>query len=225
MTIDPDAGAHEPGRADDAAVENEPSETARELSPEKQAQRRRRRGTLAAGALTMPIVGLGAVLMAIPLGIWYVTTVFKTIIVVIMNMVAGRSEAAEVNDALNNIDPASMTAVSLSLIIVGVVMVAAAICISYFMLRAYEVRQPFLVTLFSVPMASVIVAIVSASIGALGGLMFQSATETVDGTLSSAPLGIAGFAIASIAVAVAIGAGVWVWVARILRNAPAEDGA
>lgn len=194
----------------------------RELSPEERLKQRRRRGSAAAGALAMPIIGLGATLMAVPLGIWYVTTVFKTVIVVIMNMVAGTQEAAEVNDALNNIDPASMSAVSLSLVIVGVVLVIAALCISYFMLRAYDVQQPFLVTLFSVPLATVIVTVVSASIGALGGLMFQSATQTVDGTLSSAPLGIAGFAIASIAVSIAIGAGVWWWVGRILRSEPTQ---
>lgn len=196
---------------------------ARELTTAEKLKLRRRRGAFAAGALAMPIIGLGTILMAIPLGIWYVTTVFKTVIVVIMNIVAGKPEAAEVNDALGNIDPGSMTAVSLSLVIVGAVLIVAAIFISYFMLRAYEVQKPFLVTLFSIPMGSVLVAIVSASIGALGGLMFRSATQTVDGTLSSAPWGIAGFAIACIAVSIAIGAGVWWWVSSILRSGSAGE--
>ncbi|WP_293695965.1 hypothetical protein [uncultured Agrococcus sp.] len=194
----------------------------RELTPEEQWKQRQRRGSFAAGALAMPIIGLGVTLMAVPLGIWYVTTVFKTVIVVIMNMVAGEEEAAEVNTALGNIDPGSMSAVSISLVIVGVVLLAAAFALSYFMLRAYDIERPLLVTTFSAPMATVLVAVVSASIGALGGLMFEGATQTVEGTLSSAPWGIAGFALASIAVSVVIGAGVWWWVGRILRSADTQ---
>lgn len=188
------------------------------MTPEQREARRRRRGTLASGGLAMPIIALGATLMAVPLGIWYVSTVLKTVIVVITNMVTGKQQAEQVNGALNNVDPGAMSSFSLALIIIGAVLVIAALLISYFMLRAHDVRHPLLVTTFSVPLASVVVVVLSASIGALGGLLFRDATQTVGGILTNAAFGIAGFALAVIAVSVVIGGATWWWVASIFRR-------
>lgn len=191
----------------------------KDLTPEQLEKQRRKRGSLASGALAMPIITLGATLMAVPLGIWYVSTLLKTVIVVITNAVSGEQQAAAVNDALANVDPDAMSSISLALIIIGAVLVLAAIAISWFMLRAHDIERPMLVTVFSVPMAAVLSAVVTISIGALGGLLFRDATRTLEGVLGNAPLGIAGFAIAAIVVSVLIGAAVWWWVARIFRTA------
>lgn len=210
--------AEKPAVAKPAEEKKSAPKTEKQLTPEQREAKRRRRGALSAGALAMPIITLGATLMAVPLGIWYVSTVFKTIIVVITNMVTGQRQAQQVNGALNNVDPDAMSSISLALIIVGAVLVIAALLISYLMLRAHDVDQPLLVTTFSMPMASVIAAVVTASIGALGGLLFRSATETVSGILGNAALGIAAFALAAIAVSVVIGGVVWWWVATIFRR-------
>lgn len=195
-----------------------------EMTPEERDARRRRRGALAAGGLSMPIIALGATLMAVPLGIWYVSTVLKTVIVVITNMVTGERQAAQVNGALNNVDPGAMSSFSMALIIIGAVLIIAALLISYFMLRAHDVRHPILVTVFSMPLASVIAVVVSASIGALGGLIFRDATQTVSGILANAAFGIAGFALAVIAVSVVIGGAAWWWVSGIFRRIDVKNG-
>ncbi|MGO1393725.1 hypothetical protein [Agrococcus casei] len=204
------------------AKAEKPTKPKKQLTPEQQATQRRRRGALASGALSMPIIALGVTLMAVPLGIWYVSTVFKTVIVVITNMVTGEREAKSVNGALNNVDPGAMSSISVALIIVGAVLSIAALLVSYFMLRATKVEKPMLVTIFSVPLASVVSAVVIASIGALGGLIFRDTTHTVSGILGNAALGIAGFALAAIAVSIVIGGAVWWWVAHIFRNVSAE---
>ena len=206
-----------PATTDPASAEAK-AKPEKELTPEQRLSQRRKRGALASGALSMPIITLGAAMMDVPLGIWYVSTVFKTVIVVITNMVTGRAEADAVNGALNNVDPGAMSSISISLIIIGGVLVLAALAISYFMLRAYDVEKPMRVTVFSVPMAAVIAAVVTASVGALGGLIFRDATHTVAGILGNAALGIAGFALSAIAVSIVIGAAVWWWVARIFRS-------
>ena len=202
----------------DAAEQTVAEAPAQPLSGDRLVAQRRKRGALASGALAMPIITLGATLMAVPLGIWYVSTVFKTIIVVITNMVSGEREAGAVNGALNNVNPGAMSTISLALVIVGAVLVLAAFLISWLMLRAHDVERPLLVTVFSVPMAATVSAVVTASIGALGGLMFRDATQTVAGILGNAALGIAGFAIAAVIVSVLIGGAVWWWVARVLRT-------
>ncbi|MGO3648691.1 hypothetical protein [Agrococcus casei] len=215
-------GEKRPSETDKPAKAEKPAKPPKQLTPEQQATQRRRRGALASGALSMPIIALGVTLMAVPLGIWYVSTVFKTVIVVITNMVTGEREAKSVNGALNNVDPGAMSSISVALIIVGAVLSIAALLVSYFMLRATKVEKPMLVTIFSVPLASVVSAVVIASIGALGGLIFKDTTHTVSGILGNAALGIAGFALAAVAVSIVIGGAVWWWVAHIFRNVSAE---
>ena len=224
VAADSDKGtsAEKKANAEKRNSAEKPKKPAKPLTEEQRLSQRRRRGALASGALSMPIITLGATLMAVPLGIWYVSTVFKTVIVVITNMVTGEREAQSVNGALNNVDPGAMSSISVALIIVGAVLVIAALVISFFMLRAHDVEKPLLVTIFSVPMATVVAAVITASFGALGGLLFRETTQTVSGILGNAALGIAGFALAAIAVSVVIGGAVWWWVAHVLRGLDAQ---
>lgn len=184
--------------------------------------RRARRGTIIAGALTLPLVTLGVVLLAVPLAVWYLSTVIRTLVVVVANILSGSGAAKDANTTLGNIDPAALGGVTLGFAIVGAVFVVAGLLVSFFVLRAHRVARPGYVTGFGVTVGLVIATVLSATVGALTGLVFGTA-RTVAQVLGNAALGIALTTIGSVVVTVATGIVVWLWMARLFR-APADTG-
>lgn len=184
--------------------------------------RRARRGTIIAGALTLPLVTLGVVLLAVPLAVWYLSTVIRTLVVVVANILSGSGAAKDANTTLGNIDPAALGGVTLGFAIVGAVFVVAGLLVSLFVLRAHRVARPGYVTGFGVTVGLVIATVLSATVGALTGLVFGTA-RTVAQVLGNAALGIALTTIGSVVVTVGTGIVVWLWMARLFR-APADAG-
>lgn len=191
------------------------------VAPEVAARRTSRRGAIIAGAISLPLVTLGAVLLAVPLAVWYLSTVIRTLVVVVANIVSGGAAAGDANSTLGRIDPAALGGVTLGFAIVGAVFVAAGWLISFFVLRAHHVDRPGYVTGFGVAVGIVISAVLSATVGALTGLIFSTA-RTVGQVLGNAALGIALTTIGSVAVTVATGILVWLWMERLFR---APEGA
>jgi hypothetical protein len=180
-------------------------------------RKRARRGAIIAGALTLPMVTLGAILLAVPLAVWYLSTVIRTLVVVVANIVSGTGAAKDANTTLDRIDPAALGGVTLGFAIVGLVFVAAGCVVSLIVLRTHRVDRPGYVTGFGVMVGLVIATVLTATVGALTGLIFGTA-RTVAQVLGNAALGIALTTIGAVAVTVATGIVVWLWMARLFRE-------
>ncbi|WP_175414044.1 hypothetical protein [Agrococcus sp. SGAir0287] len=190
------------------------------LTPERRAQR----GAIVAGAIALPLVTAGLALLAVPLAIWQLATIVKTIVVVIANAVAGTSAASDANATLASIDPDAMSGLTIALAIVGAVLVVAGALVSVLVLRAHGVHRPAMATTIAMPMGVVVASIVAATIGAVGGLLFGT-SDSLSQVLGNAAIAIALTAIGSGAATVATGALVWLWMVRIVRERtePAAD--
>lgn len=180
-------------------------------------RKRARRGAIIAGALTLPMVTLGAILLAVPLAVWYLSTVIRTLVVVVANIVSGTGAAKDANTTLDRIDPAALGGVTLGFAIVGLVFVVAGCVVSFVVLRTHRVDRPGYVTGFGVMVGLVIATVLTATVGALTGLIFGTA-RTVAQVLGNAALGIALTTIGAVAVTVATGIVVWLWMARLFRE-------
>lgn len=209
----PDAGATPP--ADTKIGEAPP------VDPKVTARRRARRGAIISGAISLPLVTLGALLLAVPLAVWYLSTVIRTLVVVVANIVSGNDAAGDANSTLGRIDPAALGGVTLGFAIVGAVFVVAGWLVSFFVLRAHHVDRPGYVTGFGVAVGLVISSVLAATVGALTGLIFGTA-RTVAQVLGNAALGIALTTIGTVVVTVAAGILVWLWMERLFR-VPAGD--
>ena len=188
--------------------------------PAAVARRKARRGAVISGAISLPLVTLGVVLLAVPLAVWYLSTVIRTLVVVVANIVSGGGAADDANSTLGRIDPAALGGVTLGFAIVGAVFVVAGWLVSFFVLRAHGIGRPGYVTGFSIAVGLVIATVLSATVGALTGLIFGTA-RTVAQVLGNAALGIALTTIGSVVVTVAAGVLVWLWMERLFR-VPAE---
>ncbi|MCS0500163.1 hypothetical protein [Protaetiibacter mangrovi] len=213
-----DPTAVEPVEPAPAPAEAPPETAAAEPDPGV-AAKRARRGSVVAGALALPLMGLGLLALAVPLAVWYLGTVVRTLIVVLANAVRGLAAARTANDTLATVDAGSVSGVTIAAAIVGAVLLLAGALLSVLVLRAHGVARPALVTLLATPMGVVVAAILSASIGALGGLLFGTSTS-VGEVLGKAALGISLTVIGSAVVTVVAGALVWPWVARLVRPEP-----
>ncbi|AYF97325.1 hypothetical protein [Protaetiibacter intestinalis] len=200
------------------------SAAAKPVAPKKAADdpaavaRRARRGTVIAGAFTLPMVTLGVILLAVPLAVWYLSTVIRTLVVVVANIVSGSGAAKDANTTLGEIDPAALGGVTLGFAIVGAVFVVAGVLVSFFVLRAHRVNRPGYVTGFGLAVGLVIASLLTATVGALTGLIFGSA-RTVGEVLGNAALSIALTTLGSVAVTIATGVVVWLWMGRIFATA------
>ncbi|QNO38020.1 hypothetical protein H4J02_03045 [Protaetiibacter sp. SSC-01] len=190
-------------------------------TPAEAEERRARRGTVIAGAVTLPLITLGVVLLAVPLAVWYLSTVIRTLVVVVANIVSGSGAAKDANSTLGQIDPAALGGVTLGFAIVGAVFVIAAWLFSFFVLRAHRVERPGYVTGFGVTVGLVIATVLTATVGALTGLLFGTA-RTVGQVLGNAALSIALTGLGSVAVTVVTGILVWLWMSRIFRTRVAD---
>ena len=233
VDLRPDA-RHDEGVSDTTAPESAeplpasavaPSETdEREtapVDPASQHRRRARRGAIISGAISLPLVTLGVVLLAVPLAVWYLSTVIRTLVVVVANIVSGSGAAKDANSTLGQIDPAALGGVTLGFAIVGAVFVIAAWLFSFFVLRAHRVERPGYVTGFGVTVGLVIGTVLTATVGALTGLLFGTA-RTVGQVLGNAALSIALTGLGSVAVTVVTGILVWLWMSRIFRARVAD---
>jgi len=187
--------------------------------PDAAARRKERRGAIIAGALSLPLVTLGVIQLAVPLAVWYLSTVIRTLVVVIANIVSGEKAAGDANSTLERVDPGALGSVTLGFAIVGLVLVVAGWLVSYFVLRAHGTTRPGYVTGFGVAVGLVIAAVLTASVGALTGVLFGT-SSTVGEVLGNAALGIALTTIGSAIVTVGTGILVWLWMERLFR-APA----
>lgn len=188
------------------------------------ARKKARRGTIIAGALALPLVTLGVILLAVPLAVWYLSTVIRTLVVVVANIVSGSGAAKDANSTLGQIDPAALGGVTLGFAIVGLVFVVAGWLVSFLVLRAHRIDRPGYVTGFGVTVGLVIATLLTATVGALTGLIFGTA-QTVGQVLGNAALGIALTTIGSVAVTVGTGILVWLWMERLFRAPVAEPAA
>ena len=199
--------------ADAVAVDEVPAEAP---DPDAAARTRTRRGAIIAGALSLPLVTLGMIQLAVPLGVWYLSTVIRTIVVVIANIVSGKDAAGDANSTLARVDPGALGSVTLGFALVGLVLVVAGWLVSYFVLRAHGTTRPGYVTGFGVSVGLVIAAVLTASVGALTGLLFGT-SDTVSEVLGNAALGIALTMIGAAIVTVGTGILVWLWMERLFR--------
>lgn len=214
----------EPRPADATTTPQAPTPTATTVEPPAAStdHRRARRGAVISGAVSLPLVTLGVVLLAVPLAVWYLSTVIRTVVVVVANILSGDRAAEDANSTLDRIDPAALGGVTFGFAIVGAVFVLAGWLVSHFVLRAHGIARPGFVTGFSIAVGLVISAVLSTTVGALTGLIFGTA-RTVAQVLSNAALGIALTTLGSVAVTVAAGVLVWVWMERLFR-APEPAG-
>lgn len=182
---------------------------------------RARRGARVAGAISLPLATAGLLMLAVPLAVWYLNTIIRTVAVVIANAVSGRGAAEETNSTLASIEPGSVSSVTLAFAIIGGAFLIAGVLVSFFVMRSHGVARAGMATAIAFPVGMVIATILSATLGALGGLVFGT-SDTVGQILANAALGIALTAIGSVAVTVATGALVWPLVARVFRPANAD---
>ena len=194
-----------------------PAKVEKPRTPEQRA----RRGASIGGAIGLPLATAGIVMLAVPLAVWYLNTIIRTIAVVVANAVSGKDAAQQTNDTLASIEPNAVSSFTLALAIVGAAFLIAGVLVSIFVLRAHGVHRYGMVTAIALPVGLVVATILSASIGALGGLLFGT-SDTVGQILANAAFGIALSAIGSVIVTVAAGALVWPVVARAFRD-PAKD--
>lgn len=211
-TVSPEPDQTEPEQpAAPSAAQDGPA-----VAPEVAAAKRARRGSVIAGVLSLPLISLGLIALAVPLAVWYVGTVFRTLVVVFINAVRGLAAAKEANASLSTVDAGSVSGVTIAVAIVGAVLFVAGALLSIFVLRSHGVGRPALVTLLAIPMGLVIAMVLSATIAALAGLVFGT-SDSVGEVLGKAALGIALTVIGSALTTVASGGLVWPWVARLVR--------
>ncbi|WP_166867985.1 hypothetical protein [Salinibacterium sp. ZJ70] len=179
-------------------------------------EQRARRGANVAGAISLPLATAGIVMLAVPLAVWYLNTIIRTVAVVIANAVSGKGAAEETNETLASIEPGAVGSVTLAFAIIGAAFLIAGVLVSFFVMRSHGVARAGMVTAVAFPVGFVIATILSASLGALGGLIFGT-SDTVSQILANAAFGIALTTIGSVAVTVATGALVWPVVARVFR--------
>jgi hypothetical protein len=153
----------------------------------------------------------------VPLAIWYLNTIIRTVAVVIANAVSGKGAAEETNATLASIEPGAVGSVTLAFAIIGAAFLIAGVLVSFFVMRSHGVARPAMVTAVAFPVGLVIATLLSASFGALGGLIFGT-SGSVSQVLANAAFGIALTTIGSVAVTVATGALVWPVVARVFRS-------
>lgn len=202
-------------RAEPATAPAKSAKPATPLTPE----RRARRGAIVAGAIALPLVTAGFTLLAVPLAIWQLATIVKTVVVVIANAVAGTGAAADANATLASIDPNAMSGLTIAFAIVGAVLVVGGAVVSVLVLRAHGALRPTMVTVVALPMGTVIAAIVTSTVGALAGLLFGT-SDSLSQVLGNAALGIALTALGSGLATIVTGALVWLWMASIFHERP-----
>ena len=190
---------------------------AKPLTPERKA----RRGATIAGAIALPLVTAGFTLLAVPLAIWQLATMVKTVVVVIANAVAGSGAASDANATLASIDPNAMSGITIAFAIVGVVLLVGGAVVSVLVLRAHGVARPGMVTVVAVPMGTLVAAIVTGTVGALGGLLFGT-SDSVSQVLGNAAIAIALTAIGSGIATIVTGALVWLWMGGIFHERGAD---
>ncbi|SDS01486.1 hypothetical protein [Agrococcus carbonis] len=179
--------------------------------------KRERRGAVVAGALGLPLVTLGLITLAVPIGAWYVTTVFKSVIMAVAALFATESQVRELDRSITAVDPTAFGNVSFWLIVIGAVLTIGGILLSWLVLRSHGVFHPFLVTLTAVPMALGLSAILQAGAAALAGLVFQLGDGGISAVIANALFALLLFLVAAVAIAVAVGIGVWLWMASVFR--------
>lgn len=179
--------------------------------------KRERRGAVIAGALGLPLVTLGLITLAVPIGAWYVTSVFKSVIMAFAALFATEAQVEELDQSITAVDPTSFGNVSFWLIISGVVLLIGGLLLSWLVLRAHGVFHPLLVTITAVPMALGLSAILQAGSGALAGLVFQTGNGGVSAVIANAIFALLLFLVASVVIAIVIGILVWLWMARVFR--------
>lgn len=224
-------GADEPRRAVPAAPEQRAPEQrataqARPATPDaktqdkgkapKQTLARELRGSVIAGAIGLPLAQIGLSMLAFPLGIWYLSTVIRSIVVVATNAFSGSSAAQDTNESFTGFDRVAdaLSSVSVGIAIVGVVFLIGGIVASWLISRAHGVDRPLLVTAMAMPAGLVLSVILSAIINALTGLMFNG-NASVGQIVASAAGGIGISVVGTILAAIVSGALVWLWVGRV----------
>lgn len=205
-----------------ARIRTAPTTTADGAVTQVQVQRpalgkRERRGAMIAGALGLPLVTLGLITLAVPIGAWYATTVFKAVIMAVAALFASEAQVRELDASITQVDPTSFGNVSFWLIVIGALLLVGGFVLSWLVLRAHGVFHPVLVTLTSVPMAIGLSFVLQAGAGALAGLVFQLGSGSVSAVIANAMFALLLFLVASVLIAVAIGIGVWLWMSSVFR--------
>ncbi len=214
----PAAEAPESGASGSAVAASDAPDAAEATAEETAAaQRRARRGSRVAGAISLPLMTAGIIGLAVPLGVWYLSTVIRTIVVVIANAANGGKAAEDANSTLGAVDPGALSGFTLVFAIVGAAFLIGGVLVSIFVLRSHGVARPLMVTGFGAAVGLIVATILSATIGALAGLIFGT-SQTVGQVLATAALGLALTVIGSVAVTVGAGALVWPWMARLFRG-------
>lgn len=169
-----------------------------------------------AGAIGLPLTQIGLALVAMPLGIWYLTTVVRAVIVVATGAFSGQGQANETNDTFDGFERVAdaLSSVSAGIAIVGVVFVLGGVVASWLIARAHGVDRPWLVTAVALPAGLLVSVALAAIINALTGLMFAGAS-TAGELAASAAGGIGISVVGTIAAAIVSGALVWLWVGRV----------
>ncbi len=179
--------------------------------------KRERRGVMIAGALGLPLVTLGLITLAVPIGAWYATTVFKSVIMAVAALFASEAQVRELDRSITQVDPTSFGNVSFWLIVIGAVLLLGGFVLSWLVLRAHGVFHPVLVTLTAVPMALGLSAILQAGAGALAGLVFQLGDGGISAVIANALFALLLFLVASVVIAVIVGVLVWLWMGSVFR--------
>jgi hypothetical protein len=179
--------------------------------------KRERRGVMIAGALGLPLVTLGLITLAVPIGAWYVTSVFKSVIMAVAALFASEARVREIDASITQVDPTSFGNGSFWLIVAGAVLLLAGLLLSWLVMRAHGVFHPMLVTLTAVPMAIGLSFILQAGAGALAGLVFRLGDGGVSAVVANALFALLLFVVASVVIAVVVGMLVWLWMGSVFR--------
>lgn len=185
-------------------------------APKRQTLARELRGSVIAGAIGLPLAQIGLTLLALPLGIWYLSTVIRSVVVVATNAFSGSGAAQDTNESFTGFDRVAdgLSSVSIGIAIVGVVLLVGGIVASWLISRAHGVDRPLLVTAMAMPAGLVLSVVLSAIINALTGLMFDG-SASVGQIVASAAGGIGISVVGTIVAAIVSGALVWLWVGRV----------
>ncbi len=181
---------------------------------------RARTGALIAGAVTMVMVSIGGTLIAIPL----FALVIGTIVATVFTAIGG-----EVLDVLRDIErfaPAGLLiGIAVGLLLLGVMLVVAALFISRGILRSRGLARAWPITWAGIGIASVAGWVASGILSVpiqFAGPAFSAAGGGT-GEIEAA-LGIIA-SLAGIVVTAAIGAMAWWWMAHVMRPAGEPAGA
>lgn len=179
--------------------------------------KRERRGAMTAGAFALPLVTLGLITLAVPIGAWYFTTIFKSVLVAVASLVATEAQVRGLDASITAVDPTSFGTLSFWLIIAGVALLLVGLVLSWLVLRGHGVFHPILVTLTAVPMSLGLSAILQVGAGALAGLVFQLGDGGVSAVIANAAFALLLFLVASVAIALVTGILVWLWMSSVFR--------